>query len=208
MARWSGRPFRAAPPPRGLDGGAAPDFLGAGLPLPPAFWGRTSGLACLDRVVADVFEDGFGHHLPRPLVLSNLATLLGVMPRELTYWFWVAYTDADDWVVEPNVLGMGTFALGPLFTTKPYVSGAAYLDRMSDYCAGCAFRPDVDCPVTPLYWAFLARNREKLAGNPRLAMPLRSLEKRSGARRRADGETAERVTSLLARGETLVPGAG
>ena len=208
MARWSGRPFRAALPPRGLDGGAAPDFLGAGLPLPPAFWGRTSGLACLDRVVADVFEEGFGHHITRLMVLSNLATLLGVVPRELTDWFWVAYTDAYDWVVEPNVLGMGTFALGPLFTTKPYVSGAAYLDRMSDYCAGCAFRPDVDCPVTPLYWAFLARNREKLAGNPRLAMPLRSLEKRSGARRRADGETAERVTSLLARGETLVPGAG
>ena len=44
------------------------------------------------------------------MVLSNLATLLDVEPRELTDWFWVAYTDAYDWVVEPNVLGMGTFA--------------------------------------------------------------------------------------------------
>lgn len=107
------------------------------------------------------------------MVISNLATLLGISPRETADWFWVAYTDAYDWVVEPNVLGMGTFALGDLFTTKPYVSGAAYIDRMSDYCGECSFSPTRDCPITSLYWDFLDRNEASLRGNPRLSMPLR-----------------------------------
>ncbi|MGY2251305.1 cryptochrome/photolyase family protein, partial [Pseudomonas gingeri] len=68
---------------------------------------------------------------------------------------WVAYADAFDWVVEPNVLGMATFGAGDVMTTKPYVAGAAYVHRMSDYCRGCRFDPKSTCPLTPLYWAFL-----------------------------------------------------
>ncbi len=187
-------------------GGTAPSFLGARNPLPPAFWGTPSGLACLDRVVGDVWEEGYSHHITRLMVLSNLATLLDVSPRELTDWFWVAYTDAYDWVVEPNVLGMGTFALGDLFTTKPYVSGAAYIDRMSDYCAKCAFHPKRDCPVTPLYWAFLDRHAGRLGDNPRMRLPLSSLKKRGAARRRTDRATYEAVRDRLDRGERLDDG--
>ena len=139
------------------------------------------------------------------MILSNLATLIGVSPRELTDWFWVAYADAYDWVVEPNVLGMGTFALGDLFTTKPYVSGAAYIDRMSDACARCAFSPKRDCPVTPLYWNFLAENDARLDGNPRMAMPVRSGRKRAPARRAQDRAVAAWVRETLARGEVLRP---
>lgn len=135
-ARWAGHPWSREPAPRELDGGACPDELAATAPLPPAFWGRPSGLACLDSVVRDVWANAWSHHITRLMVLSNLATLLGVSPRELTDWFWVAYADAYDWVVEPNVLAMGTYAAGEVMTTKPYVSGSAYIDRMSDHCAG------------------------------------------------------------------------
>ncbi len=141
------------------------------------------------------------------MVLSNLATTLGVSPRELADWFWVAYTDAYDWVVEPNVLGMGTFGLGDLFTTKPYVSGAAYIDKMSDYCDACAFSPKRDCPITSLYWSFLDRNEPALRANPRLAMPLRSLARRSELRREHDGRVYEWVRRCLDTGEALQPGA-
>lgn len=189
-----------------LPGGREPFVLGQGAHLPPAYWGTASGLACLDRVVANVWRTGYSHHIERLMVLSNLATLLDLSPRELTDWFWVAYTDAYDWVVEPNVLGMGTFALGDLFTTKPYVSGAAYLARMSDDCGACAFDPKSDCPITGLYWAFLARHRETLGNQPRMAMPLRSLAKRSPALRAKDTHTFERVRAALARGERLTPG--
>jgi deoxyribodipyrimidine photolyase-related protein len=129
-----------------------------------------------------------------------------VSPRELTDWFWVAYTDAFDWVVEPNVLGMGTFAAGDLMTTKPYVSGAAYINRMSDFCERCDFDPRTTCPITPLYWAFLARHRKRLSGNPRLVLPLRMLQRRPPARRRRDREVFEIVRERLAAGRGLRPG--
>jgi deoxyribodipyrimidine photolyase-related protein len=203
-ARWSGRPWSAASPPPGVDGGATPNVLDARTPLPPAWWGRESGLACLDRVVADVWEEGWSHHITRLMVLANIATLLDVDPRELTDWFWVAYADAYDWVVEPNVLGMGTFAIGDLMTTKPYVAGSAYLDRMGDYCGLCRFRPGSTCPLTALYWDFLRRHERELADNRRLALPLASM------RRRAAEATRERATfvhvrDVLVRGERLDP---
>lgn len=176
-----------------------------GRPLVPAYWGAPSGLACLDRVVAGVWRTGYSHHIERLMVLSNIATLLDLDPRELSSWFHVAYTDAYDWVVEPNVLGMGTFALGELFTTKPYVSGAAYLARMSDDCGACAFDPQRDCPLTRLYWAFLERHRDSLESNPRLKMPYASLRRRAAHERAADAAHFERVGAALAAGEKLGP---
>ena len=180
-----------------------PSVLGASGPLPPVFWGSPSGLACLDRVVGDVWAEGYSHHITRLMVLANLATLLDVSPRELTDWFWVAYTDAYDWVVEPNVLGMGTYAVGDLMTTKPYVSGAAYIARMSDYCESCAFDPATTCPITRLYWAFLARHEVRLRDNPRLRLPLQALRKRPVARREEDARTFQHVRTTLAAGRTL-----
>jgi len=162
-------------------------------------------LACLDHVVASVWEEGYSRHITRLMILSNLATLLDVRPRELTDWFWVAYTDAYDWVVEPNVLGMGKFALGDLMVTKPYVSGAAYINRMSDYCRACAFNPKTNCPVTPLYWAFLARHRDKLQGNSRLQMPMASLGKRNASQKRRDQQMFQAVTDTLMKGEVITP---
>jgi deoxyribodipyrimidine photolyase-related protein len=138
------------------------------------------------------------------MVLSNLATLLDIEPRALADWFWVAYTDAYDWVVEPNVLGMGTYAVGELMTTKPYVSGAGYIDKMSDYCKSCRFDPKSNCPVTPLYWAFLERHSAVLAENPRLFMPMNALKKRAADKKHEDAATFERVRATLAAGQPLV----
>lgn len=206
-AAWASRAWKRDSPPAGIDGGALGEHLDAPLPLPPAWWGEASGLHCLDTVVGDVWRDGWSHHITRLMVLANIATLLGVAPRALTDWFWVAYTDAWDWVVEPNVLGMGTYGVGEIMTTKPYVSGAAYIDRMSDYCAGCAFDPKSTCPLTAMYWNFLARNRERLAGNQRMALPLRSLAKRPAARQRTDAQTTATVRELLAHGQRVTPAA-
>ena len=165
--------------------------------LPPAFWGEVSGLNCLDRVVKDVWQEGYSHHITRLMILSNLATLLDVSPRELTDWFWVAYVDAYDWVVEPNVLGMGTFSLGPVFTTKPYVSGSNYIHRMSDYCEGCQYDPKTNCPFPSLYWAFLARHAEVLEKNPRISVLYRSLARRPAELRREDERRFETVRTAL-----------
>jgi deoxyribodipyrimidine photolyase-related protein len=208
---WSGKTAPSRPASDSVakgfapDGGACPSALKAHRPLPPAYWGKPSGLRCLDLVVADVWREAWSAHIPRLMVLGNLATLLGVEPRALTDWFWVAYADAYDWVVEPNVLGMATFGAGEVMTTKPYLSGAAYLDKMSDYCGGCAFDPKSTCPVTPLYWNLLGENEQRLSGNQRLSMPLASLRKRDPALRARDAEVARVARERLGRGEVLTP---
>ena len=164
--------------------GATPSALNAHLPLPAVYWGVPSGLHCMDTVVAQVIRDGWSHHITRLMVLSNLATLCGFSARELTDWFWFAYVDAYDWVVETNVLGMATYADGGVTATKPYVSGSAYINRMSNFCGHCRYDPKKStgpdsCPFTALYWTFLERHEPLLAGNFRLQMPYTTLHRKS-----------------------------
>ena len=182
--------------------GAAPSALHATRRLPAAYWGAKSGLHCLDTVVQQVLHEGWSHHITRLMVLSNLATLCGVSPRELTDWFWFAYVDAYDWVVEPNVLGMSTYGDGGLTATKPYVSGAAYINRMSNYCGHCQYDPRKStgpgsCPFTALYWTFLERNQDFLGTNIRLAMPYNTLRKKTAAERQALRERADEAIAQL-----------
>jgi deoxyribodipyrimidine photolyase-related protein len=199
---------RVGHPDPGILEGASPNALSAHRKLPPVYWGTRSGMNCMDTVVAGVVADGWSHHITRLMVLSNLATLCGFSPRELTDWFWFAYIDAYDWVVEPNVLGMATFADGGLTATKPYVSGAAYINKMSDFCGSCALNPKLtlgtgSCPFTALYWSFLERNEAVLAPLNRMAMPLATMRKRSAAEREALRERAEAAIGQLERGEVV-----
>ncbi len=199
--RYIGRPSPALPSE--LRGAVPSPSATASVDLPAVFWGVTSGLHCLDSVVADVWRTGYSHHITRLMVLGNIATLLDVSPRQLTDWFWIAYIDAYDWVVEPNVLGMATFGLGDLMTTKPYVAGSAYIDRMSDYCKDCQFAAKTTCPLTSLYWAYLDRHLPQLADNPRMFLPLAALRKRTPAQRASAAAQFDEVTSTLQRGAKL-----
>lgn len=185
-----------------------PNHLEQRAPLFPAYWGQESGLRCLDANVEAVMEDGWTHHIPRLMVLSNLANLLDVDPRELTDWFHAAFIDAFDWVVEPNVLGMGTFSLGTAMMTKPYVSGSAYIHRMSDHCSSCSFHPKKTCPITRLYWAYLNRHRDAFAKNHRMSMAMRNASKRSEETQAEDAAVFASVQSALLEGKSLVDASG
>ena len=118
------------------------------------------------------------------MVLSNFANLYGIHPRRLMNWMLSQYIDGAEWVMVPNVMGMALWADGGRMATKPYVSGGAYINRMSDYCSDCAYDPrkrvgDDACPFTTLYWDFLDRHRDVLAGNHRMARPLANLDRLS-----------------------------
>lgn len=184
-------------------GGASPNLLEAHNPLPAAFWGDESGLFCLDHVVQGVMNTGWSHHIERLMILGNLASLLDISPRDTTDWFWTAFIDAYDWVVEPNVLGMATFAVGDLFTTKPYVSGSNYINKMSDYCSQCELDPKTTCPVTHLYWAFLDRHKTTLEDNRRMGLVYNLLNKRDPQQIDIDHAIFEYVTSTLANGDRI-----
>jgi deoxyribodipyrimidine photolyase-related protein len=66
--------------------------------------------------------------------------------------------------------------------TKPYAAGGAYIRRMSNYCDGCRYRPaersgDAACPMTVMYWDFVARHARMLEGNPRAVMMVKNLQR-------------------------------
>lgn len=163
---------------------ASRDALGADAPLPPVFTGDASTeMRCVDDTLTSVREHAYAHHIQRLMVIANLATLAGIRPDALTDWMHGSFIDAYDWVMVPNVVGMGTFADGGEVATKPYVSGGAYIDRMSlDYCRPCRFdrtrRTGEDaCPFTTLYWDFLDRNRATLGGNHRIGRAYANLDR-------------------------------
>ena len=151
--------------------------------LPPTFTGEAAtDMHCLATTLADLWERGWVHHIQRLMVLSNFANLYGADPQAVRRWMREMYIDGADWVMGPNVMGMGLWADGGRMSTKPYVSGGAYISRMSDYCGDCRFDPaertgDRACPFTTLYWDFLARNRDILEGNARMARQYHTLDR-------------------------------
>ncbi len=187
------------------DSTSHPNHLKQTRSLPMAYWGQSSGMDCLDWAVESVMDEAWTHHIPRLMVLSNLAQLMDIEPRELTDWFHAAFVDAFDWVVEPNVLGMGTFALGDAMMTKPYVSGTPYIKKMGDFCNSCSFHPTKTCPISSMYWAYFERHKTSFQGNHRLAMTLRTLEKRAPEKKLRDAETFQWVMNTLAQGVSLDP---
>ncbi len=146
---------------------------GAERPLPNFFWTGETDMNCLRHAISRALDNGYTHHIERLMLLCNFAILAGLNPAEVNDWFQAAYVDAYEWVMLPNVIGMGLNADGGLIATKPYIASANYIHKMSDYCETCPFnhkqRHGEDaCPFNTLYWHFLLQHEETLRRNPRL----------------------------------------
>ena len=138
----------------------------------------------VDDAIKKVLKTGYCHHIERLMVLGNFSLIAGINPQQLTNWMWENFIDAAEWVMVPNVIGMSQFADGGIMASKPYSATGAYIDRMSNYCKNCQYKPKESvgpnaCPFTTLYWDFLDRHRERLRGNQRLSMQMRNLTRLS-----------------------------
>ncbi len=158
------------------------NFFGHTRSLPRWFWDGQTKMHCLSQAITQSLEQAHAHHIQRLMVIGNFALLAGLHPADVHRWYLGIYIDAFEWVELPNTLGMSQFADGGLLATKPYVSSAAYIDRMSDYCKGCHYDKKARigeraCPFNALYWDFYHRNGAMLANNPRIGMAYRQLEK-------------------------------
>jgi deoxyribodipyrimidine photolyase-related protein len=136
--------------------------------------------------------------------LGNFALISGIRPREFTDWMWESFVDAAEWVMVPNVVGMSLYADGGRLATKPYASGGAYIDRMSDYCNGCQYDRkkrvgDNACPFTTLYWDFMLRHDEQFVRNPRVSRQVYAARKLSDVD--AVQARAQQVLNLLSDGD-------
>ena len=182
---------------------ATANFLDATRPLPDFFWSGKTDMKCLAQSIKQTDALSYAHHIQRLMVLGNFALLAGLSPKEVNEWFLIVYTDAYEWVVLPNVSGMALFADGGLLASKPYAAGGAYINRMSDYCKDCSYKVAEKtgqdaCPFNYLYWNFLARNRQKIGGNPRLGMIYRTYDRMSPEKQASVKRDADRFLTELA----------
>ena len=154
--------------------------------LTDAWYDGTTGIPPLDDTIRTAQELGWAHHIPRLMVLGNLMTLCEIRPRAAHRWFMEMFIDSSEWVMGPNVYGMGLFSDGGIFATKPYICGSNYLRKMSDYPKG-----DWCDVVDGLYWRFIDKHVEFFASNPRLALMPKALARLDGARKERIFSAAE-----------------
>lgn len=138
-------------------------------------------MACVRACVAQTREEAYAHHIQRLMVTGNFALIAGIDPFEVHEWYLAVYADAYEWVELPNTLGMSLFGDGGLLGSKPYAASGNYINKMSDYCKGCAYDVKLRtgpkaCPFNYLYWNFLMRNRQKLERNPGLRQVYRAVD--------------------------------
>jgi deoxyribodipyrimidine photolyase-related protein len=159
--------------------------------MPSSFYDGTTGIEPFDVVVRRVNATGYGHHIERLMVLGNFMLLCEISPDAIYQWFMELFIDAYDWVMVPNVYGMSQYADGGMITTKPYISGSAYILKMSNYRKG-AWSPIWD----GLYWRFIDKHRDFFASNPRMSVMAKQCE-RMGSKLKEHHATAEKFLSQL-----------
>ncbi|MDP3459845.1 MAG: cryptochrome/photolyase family protein [Hyphomonas sp.] len=161
---------------------AQTNTLNAHRPLPNFYWTGETDMRCMAEAIGQTKRHAYAHHIQRLMVTGNFALIAGLSPAEVNEWYLLVYADAYEWVELPNTHGMALHADGGLMASKPYAASGNYINKMSDYCSSCAY--DVAsksgakaCPFNYLYWDFIARNRETLAGNPRMALIYKALDR-------------------------------
>ena len=158
------------------------NYFGATRSLPQFYWTAETDMACMAAAIGQTRDNAYAHHIQRLMLTGNFAMLAGVDPYFVHEWYLSVYADAYEWVEAPNVIGMSQYADGGVLASKPYAASGNYINKMSNYCAGCRY--DVKkktgsdaCPFNSLYWNFLVRNEAKLRGNPRLRQTYRAWDR-------------------------------
>ena len=158
------------------------NFFNHQAPLPSWFWTGETKMKCMRTCIQQSLDTGYAHHIQRLMVTGNFALLFGAHPDEVDQWYLGIYVDAVEWVQITNTRGMSQYADGGFTASKPYVSSARYIHKMSDYCTGCHYNQALktgarSCPFNSLYWDFHHRHQSLLQKNPRIGMTYRTWEK-------------------------------
>jgi deoxyribodipyrimidine photolyase-related protein len=149
------------------------NVLDATEPLPWFYWSGETRMACMREALNHTYDHAYSHHIQRLMITGNFALLAGIEPKAVHEWYLAVYADAYEWVELPNTVGMALHADGGLMGSKPYAASGNYINRMSNFCSGCAYDPKIAvgeraCPFNALYWAFVDRHGERFKANARM----------------------------------------
>lgn len=172
------------------------NYFGHKRPLPEFYWTGDTKMKCLSSCITQSLEKAYAHHIQRLMVTGNFALLNLTDPDEVDAWYLGIYIDAVQWVEITNTRGMSQYADGGLLSTKPYISSANYINKMSNYCTNCHYSKskktgEKACPFNSLYWNFLMVHEEALSKNRRMSMIYNLLNKKSSEEREALRQQAE-----------------
>lgn len=178
------------------------NVLMAKRPLPDFYWTAETQMNCMRQCITETKQNAYAHHIQRLMVLGNFALIAGLDPDEVNEWYLLVYADAYEWVELPNVTGMVLFADGGQLASKPYAASGAYINKMSNYCVSCKYKPSVKngptaCPFNYLYWDFIGRNDGKLRGNPRMGFMYKSFDRMSDEKRQSVQDDTRRFFTAL-----------
>lgn len=172
---------------RGLYWNQMPDYKNLNffkhkVSLPSWYWTAETKMNCLKQSISQSLKLAYAHHIQRLMVIGNFSLLIGADPDDVDRWYLGVYVDAFEWVEITNTRGMSQFADGGLAASKPYVSSANYIDKMSNYCKNCDYNKKTktdsnSCPFNSLYWHFYDRHRSLLERNPRIGMVYHTWDK-------------------------------
>lgn len=166
-----------------MPGYANTNFFNHKRKLPSWYWNGKTKMNCLKHAIGQSLDTAYAHHIQRLMVTGNFALLAEINPDEVDQWYLGIYADAIEWVEITNTRGMSQYADGGIVGTKPYISSASYIHKMSDYCEGCYYKQskktgEKSCPFNTLYWHFLDHHRDKLEDNQRMRMMYNVWDKR------------------------------
>lgn len=177
-------------------------------PMPAMFWTAQTDMNCIRHVTQRLLDHGYSHHIERLMIVCNFCLLAGINPIDVSEWFLSMYADAYEWVVLPNVIGMGLNADGGMTATKPYIASANYISKMSNYCAGCRYHAkqrtgDDACPYNFLYWNFIISYEKRLRANPRFGPSVLGLKHLTAQERKEVQQQASTFLDKLEYYESL-----
>tara|TARA_B100000579_G_C22846456_1_gene864698 strand:+ start:3778 stop:5256 length:1479 start_codon:yes stop_codon:yes gene_type:complete len=154
----------------------------------------TTGIVPLDHSIKNASKYGWLHHIERLMIISSLMNLCEIKPQIVNKWFMEMFVDSSEWVMMPNVYGMGLFSEGGIFATKPYICGSSYYLKMMDFKKGewCGI-------VDGLYWRFINKNRKFFSSNPRLNMMVNIYDKINNERKKDILSKAEKFIAEFTR---------
>jgi len=163
------------------------NFFGHKKKMKNSWYNGTTGLDPLDYSIKNALNYGWSHHIERLMIQANIMNLCQINPKQVYKWFMEMYVDSSDWVMSPNVYGMGLFSDGGIFATKPYICGSSYFLKMMDFKRGewCNI-------MDGLYWNFINKNRKFFLSNPRLSMMVRIFDKIKNDRKKLILKAAEK----------------
>ncbi len=181
---------------------AEKNFFSHNRPLPGWYWTGETKMNCLSTAIRSSLDHAYAHHIQRLMVTGNFALLAGVDPDQLDEWYLGIYIDAIEWVEITNTRGMSQFADGGLVGSKPYVSSANYMHKMSNHCKSCHYdhkkrHGEGACPFNSLYWHFYQRHEEQLSNHPRIGFAYRNLARMKAEEREKIMQQAEKYLSIL-----------